>query len=125
MNRLLDRLPAPPHGRSGWPWNVETDPAVYTHSADWPRISIVTPSFNQAAFVEETIRSVLLQNYPNLQYIVIDGGSTDATVEMLKKYSKWLDYWVSEPDRGQSAAINKGLAHCDGDRKSTRLNSSH
>jgi glycosyltransferase involved in cell wall biosynthesis len=115
MSGLLASLPAPLPGRSGWPWNVETDPATYSHRSQWPRISIVTPSFNQGAFVEETIRSVLLQNYPDLQYIVIDGGSTDGTVNILEKYSPWIDYWVSERDRGQSHAINKGLARCDGE----------
>jgi glycosyltransferase involved in cell wall biosynthesis len=111
----MAELPAAPSGRTGWPWTEETDPAVYERRADWPRISIVTPSFNQAPFLEETIRSVLLQNYPNLQYLVIDGGSTDGSVEIIQKYAPWIDYWVSELDRGQSHAINKGLEHCDGE----------
>jgi glycosyltransferase involved in cell wall biosynthesis len=76
---------------------------------EWPRITIVTPSFNQGRFLEETIRSVLLQGYPNLEYLVIDGGSTDNSVEVIKKYSPWLSYWVSAPDSGQSDAINRGL----------------
>lgn len=80
-----------------------------------PKISIVTPSFNQGQFIEETICSVLDQNYPNLEYIIIDGGSTDNSVELIKKYEKHLKYWVSEPDRGQSHAINKGLIHCTGE----------
>jgi glycosyltransferase involved in cell wall biosynthesis len=81
----------------------------------WPRISIVTPSFNQGQFIEETIRSVLLQSYPNLEYIIIDGGSTDNTVEIIKKYERHINYWVSEKDRGQSHAINKGMARATGD----------
>lgn len=81
----------------------------------WPLISIVTPSFNQGQFFEETLRSVLLQGYPNLEYIVIDGGSTDESVALIKKYEPWLTYWVSERDRGQSDAINKGLSRCTGE----------
>ena len=81
----------------------------------WPRMSIVTPSYNQGQFIEETIRSVLLQSYPDLEYIVIDGGSTDESVEIIKKYVEWLAFWVSEPDRGQSDAINKGLTISKGD----------
>ncbi len=81
----------------------------------WPRVSIVTPSFNQAQFIEETIRSVLLQGYPNLEYLVIDGGSTDGSVEIIKKYERWLTYWVSESDRGQAHAINKGFERTTGE----------
>jgi len=81
----------------------------------WPKISIVTPSFNQGAYLEKTIRSVLLQGYPNLEYIIIDGGSTDQSVEVIKKYESWIDFWVSEKDRGQSHAINKGLAKTTGE----------
>lgn len=81
----------------------------------WPKISIVTPSFNQGQYLEETIRSVLSQGYPNLEYIIIDGGSTDGSVEIIKRYEHLLTYWVSEPDRGQSHAINKGFAHSTGE----------
>ena len=82
---------------------------------NWPRISVVTISYNQGQFLEETIRSVLLQNYPNLEYIVIDGGSTDNSVEIIRKYEPWLAYWVSEKDQGQSHAINKGFQRVTGD----------
>lgn len=78
-------------------------------------ISIVTPSFNQVQFIEQTIDSVLSQGYPNLEYVIIDGGSTDGTVDIIKKYANHLTYWVSEPDQGQSDAINKGLSHVSGD----------
>jgi len=80
-----------------------------------PRISIVTPSYNQVAFLEETIQSILSQNYPNLEYIVIDGDSTDGSLDIIQKYADHLAYWVSEPDRGQSHAINKGFEKCTGD----------
>lgn len=80
-----------------------------------PKISIVTPSYNQGQYIEQTIQSVLDQNYPNLEYIIIDGGSTDNTVEIIRKYQPYINYWVSEADRGQSHAINKGLAICTGE----------
>ncbi len=80
-----------------------------------PKISIVTPNFNQGKYIEETILSVINQGYPNLEYIIIDGGSTDESVEIIKKYAKHLTYWISEPDKGQADAINKGLSYCTGD----------
>lgn len=82
---------------------------------DLPKISIVTPSFNQAQFIERTIESILSQKYPNLEYIIIDGGSTDGSVEIIKKYQAYLHYWCSEPDAGQYDAINKGFQHSTGE----------
>jgi hypothetical protein len=105
----LHELPPPPPGRTGWPWTEESVRAAEPQAATWPRITIVTPSFNQAAFVEATIRSVLLQGYPDLEYYVLDGGSKDGSVDIIKKYEPWLTYWFSGPDGGQSAAIDRGL----------------
>lgn len=80
-----------------------------------PTVSIVTPSFNQAPFLEETIRSVLEQSYPNIEYILIDGGSSDDSVAIIQKYAARLAHWASEPDRGQTDAINKGFALAHGE----------
>src|SRR5262245_23822442 len=79
-----------------------------------PRISIVTPSYNQAVFLEATICSVLEQGYPNLEYVVVDGGSTDESKDIIRKDARHLSWWVSEPDGGQYAAINKGFQHTTG-----------
>src|SRR5436309_815911 len=110
----LNELPPPPSGKTGWPWTEETAQIAKNmpDGSPWQPISIVTSSFNQGGFIEETIRSILLQGYPNLEYIIIDGGSTDQSVDVIKKYQPWLAYWVSERDRGQADAINKGLERC-------------
>lgn len=109
--RLSD-LPPPPPGAKGWPWTVECEAPADPNA---PAISIVTPSYNQARFIEATIRSVLLQGYPHLEYVVMDGGSSDGAVEVIRKYEPWLTSWTSEKDRGQSDAINKGLARATGE----------
>ncbi len=79
-----------------------------------PRLTIITPSYNQAEFLERTILSVLNQGYPNLEYLIIDGGSTDQSAEVIRKYEKYITYWVSEKDKGQVDALNKGLGMATG-----------
>lgn len=107
----LSELPPAPANKTGWPWTEESLslPDKTPDGFLWPRITVVTPSFNQGQFLEEAIRSVLLQGYPNIEYFLFDGGSTDNSVEIIRKYSSWLTYWVSEPDSGQSDVINRGL----------------
>ncbi len=107
----LQDLPTPPKEKTGWPW-IEESTQLSDQMPDghaWPRITVVTPSFNQGQFLEETIRSILLQGYPNLEYFIFDGASTDNSVKVIKKYAPWLSYWVSESDSGQRDAISRGL----------------
>lgn len=133
----LSELPPPPSEKAGWPWTEESEELLEMmharnvferkkggleipdgngpSSCAWPKISVVTPSYNQGQFIEETIRCILLQDYPNLEYIIVDGGSTDNTVEIIKRYQPWLKYWVSEPDEGMYDAINKGFARSTGE----------
>jgi glycosyltransferase involved in cell wall biosynthesis len=112
----LRDLPAPPEGKTGWPWTVESNSRTASPPfANWPKISIVTPSYNQGHFIEETIRSVLLQGYPNLEFRIADGGSKDNTLEIISKYSPWLTSWTSGPDRGQVDALNRGLSATSGE----------
>jgi glycosyltransferase involved in cell wall biosynthesis len=110
-------LPAPPSGRIGWPWTAGSNSVMSAmpNGAPWPRVTIVTPSFNQGRYIEETIRSVLLQGYPNLEYMVLDGGSTDGTPDIIRKYEPWLSYWRSSADGGQAAALREGFARASGD----------
>ena len=87
---------------------------ILNKDPNYPKISIVAPSYNQDQFLERTILSVLNQNYPNLEYIIIDGGSLDKSVKIIQKYEKYLNYWVSEKDKGQADAINKGFQKSTG-----------
>ena len=111
----LADLPAPPEGKTGWPWTEQSElSGDQPGDSEWPKISVVTPSYNQGQFIEETLRSVLLQNYPNLEYIVVDGASEDSSLKIIRKYQKHISFWMSEPDRGQSEAINKGFSMATG-----------
>jgi GT2 family glycosyltransferase len=103
-------LPDKPQGTAGWPWDAPVAAAVTPAvEASLPVIGIVVPSFNQGQFLEATLRSLLLQGYPQLRIVVLDGGSRDGSVEILQRYAPWLQRWVSEPDGGQSDAIQRGL----------------
>ncbi|MFA7004419.1 MAG: glycosyltransferase family 2 protein [Verrucomicrobiia bacterium] len=90
-------------------------PEAMPDGRPWPKFSIVTPSYNFEKFLEMTIRSVLLQGYPDLEYIVIDGGSTDGSVAIVRKYEKWLSHWASERDSGPEEASNKGFRKATGE----------
>jgi len=109
---LLSFLPK--SQKQGWPWNEEVKPEEYKTIVGWPKITVVSPSYNQGKYFEETIRSILLQNYPNLEYIILDGGSTDETCSILDEYREFISFCKSEKDRGQSHAINKGFSLASG-----------
>lgn len=107
---VLEDLPAPPEGLLGWPW-TEASPPV--ELVDPPKVCVVIPSYNQAEWLECSLRSILLQGYPALECYVMDGASTDGSVRIIEKYAPWLDYWQSMPDGGQCAAINAVLMKSD------------
>jgi len=113
--RLAD-LPPPPAGTTGWPWTEESAPLPdkMPDGSDWPRISIITPNYNYARYLETTIRSVLLQGYPNLEYIIQDDGSSDGSVDLIRRYEPHLAYWSTEPNSGQPAVINRGMRRSTG-----------
>lgn len=100
--------------RRGWPYEADSPDADVLAERDWPRVTLVTPSFQQAAFLELTILSVLNQGYPHLDYFVFDGGSTDGSLAILQRYSEKLTDWESVPDEGQAYAINKGWRRASG-----------
>ena len=107
---LLEELPPPPTGRTGWPW-TEGSLALSDRMADgseWPKISIVTPNYNYERYLEATIRSVLLQGYPNIEFIIQDDGSTDGSTELIKRYETYLAYWASEPNRDSRQSLTGG-----------------
>jgi glycosyltransferase involved in cell wall biosynthesis len=113
----LDDIPAVPAGKVGWPWQscAERESKASDERNPWPRITIVTPSFNQGTFLEQTLRSVLLQGYPNLEYLVLDGGSSDDSVGILNRYGRHLAYWHSRSDAGQADAIATGFERATGE----------
>jgi glycosyltransferase involved in cell wall biosynthesis len=112
-----DPFPPPPTGALGWPWtdDDETPLVPVDRVATAARVTVVTPSYNQGEYLEEAIRSIILQDHPNLEYIVMDGGSNDQSTSIIERYSPWITHWVSEPDDGQADAINRGFERATGD----------
>lgn len=113
----IEDLPSPPGGRTGWPWTEQSTPLSpqMPDGRPWPSITVVMPSLNQAEFLEEAIRSVLLQGYPNLEFVIRDGGSTDGSTEIIRRYEPWITRWRSKPDGGQCRAINDAFESTSGD----------
>jgi len=113
----INELPPPPPGKTGWPWTVASRalPERMPDGSAWPKISIVTPNYNYERFLETTIRSVLLQGYPDVEFIIQDDGSKDGSVALIKRYKKYLAYWASDPNSGQPSVINRGLRRSTGD----------
>lgn len=113
----LDQLPAPPAGKTGWPWTEQSErlPETLPDGSRWPRISVITTSYNYELFIEETIRSILLQGYPNLEYIIIDDESRDGSVQIIRKYERWLSHWEQQKNQGQAKATNRGFSLATGD----------
>ena len=112
----LADLPKPPADKTGWPWTEESErlPDAMQDGGAWPRISVVTPLLNQKPFIEETIRSILLQGYPDVEHIVIDGGSTDGSLKVIEQYAPWVKSIVRKGE-GQSAALNRGFREATGE----------
>ncbi|HTR80001.1 MAG TPA: glycosyltransferase family 2 protein [Bacteroidota bacterium] len=111
----MKTIPPPLETKKGWPWDMPVGGRQFSAATAWPRISVLMPSYNQKNFIEQAIRSVLCQGYPNVELIVIDGGSNDGTVEVIKYYEPWIARWVSEKDNGMAEALNKGFRYATGD----------
>ncbi|WP_183578611.1 glycosyltransferase family 2 protein [Mucilaginibacter sp. X5P1] len=110
----LNDLPAPLNtAKKGWPWDEGSDLKITGNNL--PKVSVVVPSYQQGAYIEETLRSILLQNYPILELIIIDGGSSDETVEVVNHYKAFVSLFISEKDNGQSEAINRGFSMASGE----------
>jgi len=112
--RMIDILPKTPNHAQGWPWNPKISQGAGADRDGLPTITVVTPSYNQGDYLEATLRSVLLQDYPKLEYIVVDGGSTDRSNEILDRYASHITHLIREPDDGQSDAICKGIKLASG-----------
>jgi glycosyltransferase involved in cell wall biosynthesis len=112
----LAMLPQPATSEQGWPWTEESEPLpdFMPGGSPWPKITIVTPVYNQEGFIEQTIRSVLLQGYPNYEHLIINDGSTDGTLNVIEKYRPWVNC-ISQTNAGQSAALNRGFRMAEGD----------